>query len=100
MDNNYKDSGFVNAKEEQVYNQDMGAKKAKYTVVVYAYASFEVEADSPEEANTLALEDGSYFDLVEAIDQDPRIKEMSWSWSDAMGSEVYNEKGETVLCDW
>jgi hypothetical protein len=73
---------------------------AKYTVVVYAYASFEVEADSPEEANTLALEDGSYFDLVDAIDQDPRIKGMSWSWSDAMGSEVYNEEGDTVLCDW
>ena len=99
MDNNFKDGGFVNAKEEQVYKLDTKTTQ-KYTVVVYAYVSYEVEADSPEEANTLALEDGSYFDLVEDMEQDPRITSMSWSWSDAMGSEVYNEEGETVLCDW
>jgi hypothetical protein len=73
---------------------------AKYTVACYAYVEYEIEADSPEEADTLAGEDGSYFDLVEALDQDPRIKSISWAWSDCMGSEVRDEEGETVLCDW
>lgn len=72
----------------------------KYTVAVYAITEFEVEADSPEQANELVMNDGSYFELIAAPDKDERIKDMSWSWSEAMGSEVYNEEGETVLCDW
>jgi hypothetical protein len=72
----------------------------KYTVAVYAITEFEVEADSPEQANEIVMNDGSYFELIAAPDKDERIKDMSWSWSEAMGSEVYNEQGETVLCDW
>ena len=72
----------------------------KFTVSCYAYVEYEIEAETPEEANELAMNDGSYFDLVEATDKDPRIKDMAWAWSDCMGSEVRNEEGETVLCDW
>ena len=72
----------------------------KFTVSCYAYVEYEVIADSPEEANRIAMEDESEFDLVSISQQDPRIADMSWSWSDCMGSEVRNEEGETVLCDW
>ena len=72
----------------------------KFTVSCYAYVEYEVIADSPEEANRIAMEDESEFDLVSISQQDPRIADMSWAWSDCMGSEVRNEEGETVLCDW
>jgi hypothetical protein len=72
----------------------------KFTVVCYAYVEYEVEAETPEEANEIAMNDGCQFDLVDATDKDPRITDMAWSWSDAMGSEVRDEEGDTVLCDW
>ena len=50
MDNNYKVSGFVNAKEEQVYNQDMGLKKFSVCVSTTFDGYVEVDASSQEEA--------------------------------------------------
>jgi hypothetical protein len=72
----------------------------KYTVYVYAIVQYEVIAESPEEANEIAMNDGSSIDLVESSEPNERIIDMSWSWSESMGSEVCNEEGETVLCDW
>lgn len=71
----------------------------KYTVTVYAYAEFEVEAENPEQANEIAMNCPIDFNLVKT-DECPEVLDYSWSWSDAMGSEVRNEEGETVLCDW
>lgn len=73
---------------------------AKFNVVSYAIVEYVIEADSPEEANTLAWESPIELDLVQKADCDSRIKGYSWHWSDAMGSEVYDEEGESVLCDW
>jgi hypothetical protein len=98
MDNNYKDSGFVNAKEEQVYKLDTKMKQ-KYEVIIYAYTSFTVEAESPEQANELALNCPIGFEMVKQ-GECPEILDYHWSWSDAMGSEVRDEEGEIVLCDW
>jgi hypothetical protein len=50
MDNNYKDSGFVNAKEEQVYNKDMGLKKFSVLVSTTFDGYVEVDASSNDEA--------------------------------------------------
>jgi hypothetical protein len=72
---------------------------AKYEVVIYAYTSFTVEADTPEKANEIAMNSPISFEMVKLADC-PEILDFHWSWSDAMGSEVYNEEGETVLCDW
>lgn len=72
---------------------------AKYEVVIYAYTSFTVEADTPEQANELAMNSPIGFEMKKLGDC-PEILDFHWSWSDAMGSEVYNEEGETVLCDW
>jgi hypothetical protein len=72
----------------------------KYTVYVYAIVQYEVIAESPEEANEIAMNDESSIDLVESGKPNDRIIDMSWSWSESMGSEVCNEEGETVLCDW
>lgn len=71
----------------------------KYTVTIYAYAEFEVEADNPKQANLIAMECPIDFDLVKSGDC-PEVLDYSWSWSDCMGSEVRNEEGETVLCDY
>jgi hypothetical protein len=98
MDNNYKDSGFVNAKEEQVYKLDTKIKQ-KYEVIIYAYTSFTVEAESPEQANEIALNCPIGFEMVKQ-GECPEVLDYHWSWSDAMGSEVYNEEGEIALCDW
>ena len=71
----------------------------KYTVHIYALASFEVEADSPEEANEIANTCPIGFEMVKE-GECPEVVDYYWSWSDAMGSEVYDEEGESVLCDW
>lgn len=72
---------------------------AKYTVHMYAIASFEVEAESPEEANEIANTCPIGFEMVKQ-GECPEVLDYYWSWSDAMGSEVYDEEGESVLCDW
>lgn len=72
---------------------------SKFTVVVYAYAQFEVEADTPEQANEIALNCPIGFEM-KRLGECPEVLDYSWSWSDAMGSEVQDENGETVLCDW
>ena len=71
----------------------------KFTVVMYALASFEVEADDPEQANEIAMTCPISFEMVKEGDC-PEVTDYYWSWSDAMGSEVYDENGNTVLCDW
>jgi hypothetical protein len=72
---------------------------AKYTVHMYAIASFEVEADSPEDANNIVNTCPINFKL-EKEGECPEVLDYYWSWSDAMGAEVYNEQGEIALCDW
>jgi hypothetical protein len=72
---------------------------AKYEVIIYAYTSFTVEAESPEQANEIALNCPIGFEMKK-MGECPEVLDYHWSWSDAMGSEVYNEEGETVLCDW
>ena len=71
----------------------------KFTVVMYALASFEVEADDPEKANEIAMTCPINFEMVKEGDC-PEVLDYYWSWSDAMGSEVYDENGDTVLCDY
>jgi hypothetical protein len=72
---------------------------AKYEVIIYAYTSFTVEAESPEQANEIALNCPIGFEMVKQ-GECPEVLDYHWSWSDAMGSEVYDEQGEIALCDW
>ena len=72
---------------------------AKFSVMVYAYAEFLIEAESPEEANEIALNCPIEFDLVKQ-GECPEVLDYHWAWSDCMGSEVRDEEGDTVLCDW
>ena len=72
---------------------------AKYTVACYAIVEYEIEADSPEDANRIAWDSPIDIELVKSGDC-PQVLNYYWNWSDAMGSEVYSESGETVLCDW
>jgi hypothetical protein len=72
---------------------------SKFTVVMYAYAQFEIEAETPEQANAIAMDCPIVFEMTK-VGECPEVLDYSWSWSDAMGSEVQDENGETVLCDW
>lgn len=71
----------------------------KYTVSIYAIAQFEVEADTPEQANEIAMNCPIDIEMVKSGDC-PEVLDYSVYWSDCMGSVVTDEEGETVLEDW
>jgi len=66
----------------------------KFTVIQYAYIEKEIEAETPEEA----------LAIYEKMDVEGTITldgvKVDWSLSEAMGIEVQDESGESVLGDW
>jgi hypothetical protein len=70
---------------------------AIYKVVRYLVAQTKVEADSPEDALTIE-ENLEIKGELECTGE--QVKDFTWWLSDAMGREVLDENGESVLEDW
>lgn len=72
----------------------------KFTVACYAIAEFQIEANNPEEAYEIATNCPIDLELVKIDTLPSSVIDYGIAWSDAMGSEVYDETGATALSNW
>lgn len=70
-DNNFKDSGFVNAEEEKQFNRDMNGTN-RYQVVIERCTVYEVDAYDEQDAEDMAWSMYSNDDL-----SDPFVAEVT-----------------------
>lgn len=73
---------------------------AKYTVLAYALVEISVDADTPEQAEDIALSAPLDLEIVKVDSLSDKIIDYSIAWSDCMGNEVRDENGETVMENW